>query len=269
MITRIYMLIILILSSFSTIVTAEQVHILKKNETLYSLARQYDISVDELVRINNIHDVHSLKVGTRIIISGNVHHVQKGDTLYGIARKYGISLVDLLKANGLNREYLLKTGDILRIPGEPATETVEAEREVPLVEEEIQKPDEEKQITEISSIEPRDWPIVGDPIPADGKLSGVTIKGEEGDPVRTISSGIVVWVGPYRGFGKVVLIQSSDRYVYVYGGNAAIGVEVGQEVRPGMVISTLGKNPHSKKPELFFSVFRNGKPVDPIMAPRG
>lgn len=248
-------------------------HVLQKNETLYSIARKYDTSVDELVRINNIQDVRKLRVGTEIIVSkepGPVYKVEKGDTLYGIARAYDVDLESLLAVNSLQKDYVLKVGDILRIPAAiTATEikhTAEGEKD-PV---ETTEPVEQEEAAEtVETVENgKQWPIIGVPVPSEGKLSGVYIKGEEGMPVRTISSGTVVWVGPYRGFGKVVLIQSKDRYVYIYGGNAEIIVETGEEVFPGTVISTLGINPHSKKPELFFSVFRNGKPVDPEEAPR-
>lgn len=262
--TQTLLLTLLILSAFSSPLRADTVHILQKNETLYSVARKYDISVDELIERNNITDVHSLRVGMEIVVKVDEktgHRVEKGETLFGIARKYDISLNDLLEANKIDRNYLLKTGDLLLIPGG------EAEEEPPKEEAEPQENDVE--IAEINSLgNEKDWPIIGVPVPTEGKLSGVYIEGNTGDPVRTISSGTVVWVGPYRGFGKVVLIQSLDRYVYVYGGNSEIEVEVGQEVTPGMVISKLGINPHSQKPELFFSVFRNGKPVDPEHAPR-
>jgi septal ring factor EnvC (AmiA/AmiB activator) len=112
------------------------------------------------------------------------------------------------------------------------------------------------------------WPLDGYRRYVDGKLKGIQIQGVQGDPVRSISSGKVIWAGPYRGFGRVILVQSSDDYIYVYGGNEETGVEVGQEVEPGTIISTLGINPHLQEPVLFFTVFRNGEPVSPEKAPR-
>ena len=254
--------------SCSPVVWGESVHILQKNETLYGIAAQYGISVDNLIKINNIKNVHNLRVGMEIIISletSETHRVRKGETLFGIARKYNITLDELLSANNLDRGYLLKVDDVLKIPGtgtSAATVVYEKPEEGP-------EPEAEEEQDAVSpELAEKDWPIIGVPVPTEGKLSGVYIKGSRGDPVRTISSGTGVWVGPYRGFGKVVLIQSFDRYVYVYGGNDEVEVEVGQEVTPGMVISKLGTNPHSQEPELFFSVFRNGKPVDPVQAPR-
>lgn len=276
MYSRTSLLLLIFVLSLPAAVCGESVHVLQKNETLYSIARKYDISLDELIRINNIKDVHKLNVGMEIIVSPETaaaHQVKKGETLFGIAGTYNVTLDELLAANNIERDYLLKVDDILKIPGTGNTELVQneavEEHAGAAAEEDRPEPEDRAETaTLLQDLEEKDWPIIGVPVPVEGKLSGVYIKGNKGDPVRTISSGTVVWVGPYRGFGKVVLIQSFDRYVYVYGGNDHIEVEVGQEVKPGMVISKLGKNPHSQEPELFFSVFRNGKPVDPEKAPR-
>ncbi len=265
-------MVLILVGVCSSVTWGQSVHILRKNETLYSIARKYGIPVDDLIKMNNIQNVHNLRVGTEIIIrpeTSETHRARKGETLFGIARQYDITLDELLSANKIDRGYLLKVDDVLKIPG-TGTETSAATVVYETTEQEQEPvPEAETEAAAVSrDLAGKDWPIIGVPVPSDGKLSGVYIKGSRGDPVRTISSGTVVWVGPYRGFGKVVLIQSFDRYVYVYGGNDEIEVEVGQEVTPGMVISKLGTNPHSQEPELFFSVFRHGKPVDPEQAPR-
>ena len=246
---------------------AAGVHVLKKNETLYSIARQYDVSVDEIVRTNNINDPTDLPVGMRLTIPGrgSVYTVLKGDTLYGIARTNGLTVEELKGHNGLGEGYVLKIGDVLMIPGREA-----AMRENVSIRENgatTTDPPEEDLPPQMDDPEGF-WPLDGDRRYVDGKLKGIQIQGTQGDPVRSISSGKVIWVGPYRGFGRVVLVQSPDDYIYVYGGNEQTAVEVGQEVEPGTIISSLGINPHLQEPVLFFTVFRNGKPVRPENAPR-
>ncbi len=237
---------------------AAGVHVLKKNETLYSVARQYDVSVDEIVRTNNINDPTDLPVGMRLTIPGrgSAYKVLKGDTLYGIARRNGLTIEELKRHNGLGDGYILKAGDLLMIP-EDSDEVIEGPEDTPA---ELLPP----QMDDPEGF----WPLDGDRRYVDGKLKGIQIHGTQGDPVRSISSGKVIWVGPYRGFGRVVLVQSPDDYIYVYGGNEETEVAVGQEVEPGTIISSLGINPHLQEPVLFFTVFRNGKPVSPENAPR-
>jgi murein DD-endopeptidase MepM/ murein hydrolase activator NlpD len=264
----------------SSNIVGETVHSLQKNETLYSIAKKYGCSVEELMRANGIDDPRNLQVGMTLIIP-DVHTASKGETLYGIARKYGVSLAELLELNGIEENYLLKVGDVLTIPrgrdekeklaeGRTSAKKDQEEAAKPAVGKEAGRgkvlPEGEKE-AHLPAAEGA-WPLKGTMVSAEGKLKGVRIAGKRGDPIRSISSGRVVWAGPYRGFGKVVLVQSKDRYVYVYGGNEEIFVTLGQNVDPGMVISSLGINPHTQQPELFFTVFRNGKPIDPEKAPR-
>jgi len=91
-------------------------HTMQKGETLYSIAKKYNIPYESLAAANGISDPTKLKIGTVLIIP-SVHLVSKGETLYGIARLYSISLDELLTANKLTASYVLKPGDILVIPG--------------------------------------------------------------------------------------------------------------------------------------------------------
>lgn len=273
----------------------EATHILQKNETLYSISRQYNVDVRVLLKVNGIEDPRNLPVGLELTIP--LHYtVKRGDTLYSIAKEFGTTVSILREENGLEESYILKVDDVLIVPKRTADEgkqsddqkeerqpsmhesgirVSEGEEKTPTISD---RPDdrqardstklsesgveEEKQQVEVT------WPVRGERSYQQGKLAGTQIIGKKGDVVVSISSGEVVWVGPYRGFGNVVLIQSPNRYVYVYGGNETITVNVGEEVSPGMKIGTLGIHPHEKKPILFFSVFKDGKPVHPVKAPR-
>lgn len=265
---RLYLIPLLLAVSLSPLSgEAAGVHVLKKNETLYSIARQYDVSVEEIVRRNNINDPTDLPVGMRLTIPvyGSSYTVGKGDTLYGIARSNGLTVKELTEYNGLGEGYILKAGDILMIPG---TEPVAREGDPAGDNEEAPGKTSEEVLPPEMDVPEGFWPLSGERRYVDGKLKGIQIQGVRGDPVRSISSGKVIWEGPYRGFGRVVLVQSPDEYIYVYGGNEKTAVEVGQNVEPGTVISSLGVNPHLQEPVLFFTVFRNGKPVSPENAPR-
>jgi lipoprotein NlpD len=102
-----------------------------------------------------------------------------------------------------------------------------------------------------------------------GKLSGVAIEAEPSSYVHAVASGKVVWTGPYRGFGQVVLIDN-DGYIFLYGGNEDLFVNVGQIVTAGNRIGRLSRSdPRGRYEEMIFSVFRDGKPVPPETAPRG
>ena len=91
----------------------------KKGDSLYSIARQFGITVTGLKSSNNLTG-DTLTVGQKITIpqsdvSGDLYQVQKGDTLYSISRKLGVTVADLRRANSLTID-TLTPGQLLVIP---------------------------------------------------------------------------------------------------------------------------------------------------------
>jgi LysM repeat protein len=79
-------------------------YIVKKGDTLYSIARKYNTSVDNIKRVNKL-DSNSLSIGMKLTIPGNnniEYIVKKGDTLYSISNKYNVSVKDIMNVNNLN-----------------------------------------------------------------------------------------------------------------------------------------------------------------------
>jgi septal ring factor EnvC (AmiA/AmiB activator) len=101
-----------------------------------------------------------------------------------------------------------------------------------------------------------------------GKLYGVVLLGERSEVVRSLTQGTVVSAGPYRGFGKVAIVQMTGGYLYVYGGCETLSVKEGDRVAPGTELGKLGIDGVSSKPQLFFLVYRSNSPIDPAKAPR-
>jgi LysM repeat protein len=250
-------------------ISAETVHILAKGETLYSLARTYDVSLDDLLKINNINNPSGLPVGTRLVIPGSthqaaeIHKVAKGDTYYSIARKFGMGVDTLLALNGRNSSSVLRVGEDLKVAAATvsATPSNTAGTVKAAAESRSSRP-------ALVSDVPR-WPVAGYKQPLEGKLAGVSITTEALSYVHAVAGGHVVWTGPYRGFGHVVLVDSNG-YIYLYGGNEDLFVNVGQTVAAGSRIGRIGPSgPDGSKQDMIFSVFREGVPVSPDDAPRG
>lgn len=97
----------------------------KAGDTLYGIANEYGLSVDELKTINNLKN-NNLSVGQKLLISGtgevigdgadyDTYIVKSGDNLYAIARKYGISVDKLKDINNLSSN-LLSIGQKLLVP---------------------------------------------------------------------------------------------------------------------------------------------------------
>ena len=87
------------------------VYNVSKGDSLYSIAKKYGISVDELIKYNNLGSTN-LFVNQQLLIPTNkdkigTYTVKAGDSLYSIADKYGISVDELKKANGLTSNDLV------------------------------------------------------------------------------------------------------------------------------------------------------------------
>ena len=95
-------------------------YVVKNGDTLWSIARKYGISVDELKRLNGLSS-NLLSVGQSLRVSGvpeinnEVYIVKSGDTLYGIASRYGVGVDDLKNYNNLNSN-IISIGQQLNIP---------------------------------------------------------------------------------------------------------------------------------------------------------
>lgn len=239
-------------------------YVLAKGDTLYGLSRRFHVPVAVLQSFNRIRDPGSLKAGVTILIPAS-YLVRKGDTLYSIARDHGVALKELTRLNGISEASALKAGSRLFLPGsaaqaKPGPVSPAAAADSP--------PTTPPGSQAGRGAAPLFWPHPGRREVLAGRITGALIYGEPGDRVLSVSTGRVVWVGPYRGFSRVVLIESENGYTYVYGGNEETLVAVGDRVRRGTQIGLLGRNAHQGIPQLYFLVYRDGVPVDPSQAPR-
>lgn len=103
-------------------------YVVKKGDTLYSIARKYNTSVDNLKSINNI-TTDSLAIGQIIKLpstsstASDTYIVKKGDSLYSIARTYNTSVDKLKEINNLTSN-ALAIGQVLKLPSSNASENV-------------------------------------------------------------------------------------------------------------------------------------------------
>lgn len=93
---------------------------------------------------------------------------------------------------------------------------------------------------------------------------GIDIDGIVGDDVRAAAAGKVVYAGSgLIGYGKIIIIKHSEEFLSAYGHNDELFVSEGEQVKQGERIATLGRGPESK-PLLHFEIRINGKAVDPL-----
>lgn len=94
------------------------VYEVRKNESLNDIAKKLNISLEELVGLNN--NVNTIKEGQLIIIPNgnqyNTYVVKKGDNLYSIAKRYNVDEKTIELLNGLKENEYIYPGQKLLIP---------------------------------------------------------------------------------------------------------------------------------------------------------
>lgn len=94
-----------------------------------------------------------------------------------------------------------------------------------------------------------------------GKIhTGIDIAGALGTPVWASASGIVVFAGlSQEGSGNLVTLQHSDGSLSVYAHNDRLLVRVGERVKQGQQIATMGNTGNSTSPHLHFEIRPQGQ----------
>lgn len=97
------------------------IYTVKSGDTLYKIAKDYNIDVNELIEYNNLATT-SLSIGQQILIPTetvdneyDTYTVKSGDTLYKIANQYGTTVMDIMNINNLSTN-ILTVGQKILIP---------------------------------------------------------------------------------------------------------------------------------------------------------
>jgi LysM repeat protein len=103
------------------------VHVVRRGDTLYSVARRYGTTVNALMQANGLQNSNRIYVGQRLVVStsgatqpaatSGSYVVQYGDTLSSIAYRHGVSTQALASANNIYNPNLIHRGQKLVIPG--------------------------------------------------------------------------------------------------------------------------------------------------------
>ena len=128
---------VILLGLTATTVLAEPtVHQVQPGDTLFSLARRYNVTVDAIVRANGLDDPSAIYVGQTLVIptasvgsqrpetttpaTPATYTVRPGDTLFSIALRFGTTPQALAGANNLSNPALIYAGQKLILPGTPS-----------------------------------------------------------------------------------------------------------------------------------------------------
>jgi lipoprotein NlpD len=222
--------------------------------------------------------------------SGVYHEVRQGQTLWSIARAYGVDVQTLARINQISDTTTLYVGQKLYVPGATqqreivsrcpcGTETVKPSSGVKALSE-ILRPAEEVSAAKAAHTvgTARDialarialiWPVQGEVSrgfeqDATRRHDGTDIVAPRGTSIQAAADGEVIFSGwGPGGYGRIVILQHQAEVVTIYAHNHDNLVRLGQRVRQGEPIATVGQSGRATGNHLHFEVRHKAIPISP------
>jgi murein hydrolase activator len=94
--------------------------------------------------------------------------------------------------------------------------------------------------------------------------SGLFIRASEGQEVKAIAAGRLVFADWLRGFGNLAVIDHGNGYMSVYGNNEALLKQAGEMVQGGETVASVGNSGGNPESGLYFELRHRGKAFDPM-----
>lgn len=230
----------------------------RAGDTIDGISRKFGLSnISTLIAVNNISNVRSLRSGQQLKIpsvDGLIHTVAKGETLNGLSIKYNVTVEDLLDVNDLSSE-ILSVGSDLFIPG-ARLDTNSLHKALG---EMFAYPITAKWRLS-SGYGPRLYPLTG----KQSFHTGIDMACPTGTPIKAAMAGKVAYTGVSNVYGYYVIITHYDGYQTLYAHMSKIIAKKGDYVDQGTKIGLVGSTGQSTGPHLHFTVYKNGKLVNPL-----
>ncbi|MDB5505925.1 MAG: hypothetical protein JWR75_563 [Devosia sp.] len=242
------------------------VHVIQSGESLYTIARKYDVTTQAIVVANGFSSPDKIFVGQKIKIPG------RGD-LNGTAQLSAPAPTQMAAIDeGQTSSPLVTTPPKMQSTAAVADPTLLAPPETPVplaTKVAVQAPVAAPAAGEpkMSGAEKFRWPVSGKVIAdfAQSKQTGINIEIPEGSTVKAAENGTVIYVGSgVEGYGNLVLIRHPNGYVSAYAHLQTMSVSKGQIVNRGDNIALSGMTGSVTKPQLHFELRKGATPVDPL-----
>lgn len=224
-------------------------YIVKKGETLYSIAWRSDSDVRTLASINRISPPYQIFPGQKIFVKPKSTKASSNNSSAKKSNKYSSQASKKNVNKGIAQPKKQEYGKTAS--GQKESKKVAIE--VPTI---------------ASKIKGWGWPSNGKIISYFSTRQqgnkGIDFAGNRGDKVVAAADGIVVYAGDaLRGYGKLIIIKHNDDYLSAYAHNDAILVKEKQAIKKGQTIAKMGDT-DAKRVMLHFEVRFRGKSVNPL-----
>ncbi|MFM1911047.1 MAG: hypothetical protein RJB18_438, partial [Pseudomonadota bacterium] len=93
---------------------------------------------------------------------------------------------------------------------------------------------------------------------------GLFIKSNEGNEVKSVANGRVVFADWMRGFGNLIIVDHGGGYMSLYGNNQALLRKMGDTVKGGDTIASVGNSGGNDTSGLYYELRSRSKPFDPM-----
>ncbi|OHD63449.1 MAG: hypothetical protein A2096_16275 [Spirochaetes bacterium GWF1_41_5] len=226
-----------------------------ENDSLWFIAQKTGRRIDTLVSVNELKDVHTLQINSRIKVpnrDGILHTIKKEDSVASLSEQYSVSPESITSFNKIS-ENDFKPGLKIFIP-DAVFSTLERAKKLGV---EFLKP---VQYSRISSL----FGFRIHPISKKKDFhAGLDLSAPYGSTVYSSRPGRVIFTGIKFGYGKVVFIEHSAGYTTRYAHLSRIAVRDGQQVKAGHPIGEVGSSGFSTGNHLHFEIRRYGEALNP------
>ena len=226
-------------------------HRVKEGETVYSVAREYNVSVNSIATWNGLGPELDIKTGREIIIP-TAESTKKAKIIQKEPNK---SKLPQKKVVTKNNEEPVSVSNREKVSDPKVT-----------AEEKLANP----QKIEIVSVRPLIAPVEGKIISkynqnkGSQNNNGIDYETTVGSPVKAVSKGIVVLISDIvGGNGKIVLIRHDSELITIYGRLKNIIIEKGEKVMQGQKIGEVIEDSETNKGTMHFEVRKGMKSIDP------
>jgi murein DD-endopeptidase MepM/ murein hydrolase activator NlpD len=244
-------------------------HTIASGESLYTIARKYDVTTQSIVHANNLSSPDKITVGQKVIIPGRADLNTASPAPVQVASTTPQAMPTTATLPASRPENLgattLQTAAVAPTPAAtptpapaaPAAETTQVAAVAPQAAAE----------PAMSGSDKFRWPVSGRVITdfAASRGTGINIDVPEGSTVKAAENGTVIYVGSgVEGYGNLVLIRHPNGYVSAYAHLQGMNVAKGAVVNRGDAIGTVGMTGSVSKPQLHFELRKGATPVDPV-----